>query len=182
MKLQSYLLTTLLAASTLFTSCKKTDDVLILGSGDLPAGKGKITFSTSSSFGGSNSFDGTNTLFSFATRQASTAYDQVTIQAIESSGTTAKTAQLTILCAKGLTTSSGTINANFSNTASDNVFPVLVISNSANTNEAYASESGTVTITKLTTSEIEGTFSGHFINEDQGTSIEVTNGAFAGKF
>lgn len=183
MKLQSYLLTTAIGIAILFGSCKKADDAINGGgSGDLTPGKGKISFNTSAGFGGSNSFDGSNTLLSVALRQASTAYDQVSITSTVTEGTNVKTAMLTILCKKGLTTSGGTINADFSNDASDDVFPQLTISNTANTAEAYASESGTVTITKLTMSEVEGTFSGHFINESQGTSTELTSGTFAGKF
>ena len=181
MKIQTFLLTTAIGVATLFGSCKKADDAINGGgSGDLAPGKGKISFNTSSGFGGN--FDGSNTLLSVATRQASTAYDQVTITSTVTEGTNVKTAMLTILCKKGLTTSAGTLNANFSNGVSDDVFPQLTISNTANAAQSYASESGTVTITKLTLSEVEGTFSGHFINESENTSTELTNGSFAGKF
>ena len=184
MKLQSLFLATAIGAAALFSSCNKTDSITNPGggSGGLAAGKGTITFSTSGGYGSSNAFDGTNTLYSSAIRQASTAYDQVTIQAIQYAGIDTKTANFIILCKKGLTTSSGTITADFANKGSDDIKPILTISNSANPDQAYGSESGTVTITKLTSTEIEGTFSGKFINEDKGTSTMVSSGKFAGKF
>lgn len=181
MNIRNYFFAAALLGITALSSCKKDDDAPSGGSGNLQAGKGTITFSTSSSFGGSSSFSGTNPLFSFATNTSGSVYDQVTIQTIEYAGTAAKTAQLVILYKKGLNTG-GALNANFSNSNSDTIYPVLVISNSANTKEAYASESGAFNISKFSATEIEGTFSGKFVNEEEGTSINVTNGTFAGKF
>jgi hypothetical protein len=109
--------------------------------------------------------------------------DQITIVAAEKSGTSVKTGQLTISLPKGSTTTSGSITGDFAHPSGSTVVPVLMIGNSgASGSEAYVSKTGTLTITKLTSAEVEGTFSGNFYNDNSRTSCDVTNGKFAGKF
>ena len=183
MKLQSLLCATALIGVSLFTSCNKTDDVLNNnGSGNLTAGKGRITFNTNVNFAGSTSYDGSGAVNNVATRtQGAGTFDQITILNTTISGTTARTAEMIIELDRSLTTTSGNLNSDFSNQSSASIIPIFTISGTTN-NDAYASQSGAVVITKLTATEIEGTFSGHLVNDNNHTSIEVSNGTFAGKF
>ncbi len=187
MKVQSLLYATALLSLSVFASCKKNSDDTSPSSNNLAPGKAAISFNTGSDFSGSTTFNPASPVQASAIRQASgSGYDNITLTVndVNTTNFSTRNAQFIILLQSGSSTSAGTLRANFSNTASDPIFPVLVISSTNGTaaGDSYASESGAVEITKLSSTEIEGTFSGKFVNEDKGTSITLSNGKFAGKF
>lgn len=159
----------------MFTSCKKSDS--FTSSGNLNPGEGSISFSTNNSTYGN--FDGSN-LTSSAVLTHSGSKDQITITVMKLSGTSSKSAQLSILVNAGSNTTSGAIVGDFNNSSSAAMAPTMIIGSSGGAN--FASDAGVVTITKLTATEVEGTFSGKFINQNDNTSTDVTSGQFAGKF
>lgn len=196
MRIQSYLCALALLGITAFSSCKKKDDNNANpkpSSGNLTAGTAAITFNTDADFAGTTSYNPAKPIQTIAVRQTSGGgiYDQITltVQDVDYSNVaniTSRNSQFVVYVATNASTANGPINAKFENTSSDAVWPTMVISATRGTNAndalAFASKTGTVIITKLTSTEIEGTFDGHFVNEDKGTSINLSNGGFAGKF
>ncbi|MBS1629436.1 MAG: hypothetical protein JST27_05195 [Bacteroidetes bacterium] len=184
--MQSKFLAMTFAASLLLfaSSCKKSDDSSgggSLSASSLNAGKSAITFNTSSS--GFGNFSSINAVNSSAVFTTSGAISQITVIAAETGTSGVKTAQLTINLPAGSSTSSGNISGDFSTPTGTTVVPVLLIGSAGiSGSESYTSSSGTLTITKLSTTEVEGTFSGSFVNNSTHTSTNVTNGQFTGKF
>jgi len=187
MKLATAAMTLLLGGVTLFGACKKADDVknTITGSGDLKAGQCTISFDTDKDFNGTTSISIPASATTTANRSGSGTTEQLTLVAtsVNTSTFKATTAQLVIEVNKGATTSGGNISVPFNGGGTNN-FAVITVSNTSagQSTPAYSSESGTVTITKLSATDIEGTFTSHAVNESENTSINLTNGKFAGKF
>ncbi len=72
---------------------------------------------------------------------------------------------------------------NFKTMPSSTVLPTFTYTKGATGWAATPSESEfTIVVTKATTSEIEGTFSGTLHNDTDGTDVNITNGKFAGKY
>jgi hypothetical protein len=162
--------------ASIFTSCKK-------GSSEenTSLGKASIQFSTNKSFGGKNEFKSNTAAGAFANKSNTVNRTQITITAIQSNGTQIGTAQFAIHVPLNHT---GTISGKFENSSSANTGAVLTIStsNAGSNQESYASKTGNFNITKLTDSEVEGTFDAYCINETTNTNITLTNGKFSGKF
>ncbi|GAB3426635.1 hypothetical protein [Niabella aquatica] len=159
-----------------FTSCKKGSS----GS-DTGVGKASIQFSTNKSFGGKNEFKSNTVAGAFANKSNTVNRTQITITAIQTNGTQIGTAQLAIHVPLNHT---GTISGKFESSSSANTGAVLSIgiSNAGSNQESYASSTGNFNITKLTDSEIEGTFDAYCINQTSNTNITLSNGKFSGKF
>ncbi|RYD53008.1 MAG: hypothetical protein EOP52_02350 [Sphingobacteriales bacterium] len=175
----------LLAAGTLAvlatTSCKKDDN----GSGgtntapsasSLAASTGYITFNTDKAFNGGTTH----------TYKEAAPYDQVKCvhsgNASNFAGihTVVSGTSATVSTASLFVTATGATKLDFSK--SDAVFSIAVATSAGTVQEAYAMDEGTLEVTKLSATEIEGTFSGKAINDDAKTSINVTSGSFSGKF
>lgn len=173
----------LLSAATLFGACKKSEKDPTPKTEDLKAGQCTISFKTDKDFNGTTAISIPPGATTSAVRvNTAGSYEQITLTAnmVNTGSLKSSTAQLTILLPQG---SGGNTTVPFESSAgSPNA--VLVISNLdiGASVPAYASETGTVTITSLTSTGVEGTFSAHAINEDQGTSINISEGKFAGKF
>ncbi|MBX2921596.1 MAG: hypothetical protein KF746_05315 [Chitinophagaceae bacterium] len=91
------------------------------------------------------------------------------------------TAMLTIYVPQNY---SGAISGKFENDNTENTQAVLAIgiSNAGTIQEGYTSVNGNYSITKLTGSEIEGTFDAYCIDETNSTNISLSSGKFLGKF
>lgn len=181
MKITNLFSTGVLASILLFSACKKDDSN---NAKTLGLGKGSISFNTSS--GGFGNFSGGSSIQSTANFTANGVGGryQITILDYQTNGTSLKSAQLSILLKAGSNTSNGSITGSFDANSNADVNPNLIIasSNGTTAGEGYSSKTGSITITKLTSTEIEGTFSGTFENQTENTTTEVTNGKFAGKF
>lgn len=173
----SVLFSIVLLTSFAFTSCKKDKD----GESGGGAGKASIQFSTNKSFGGKNEFKSNTAAGAFANKSNTVNRTQITITTIQTSGLQIGNAQLAIHVPQNHT---GAISGKFENGSSANTGAVLTIStsNAGSNMEAYASKTGNFSITKLTDSEIEGTFDAYCINESSNTNITLSNGKFSGKF
>ena len=169
-------LTTLLT-TIVFSSCKKSSSA---GS-STTVGKSSIQFSTNKSFGGKTEFKSNSAIGGIANRVNSSNRTQITITAIQTNGTQIGTSQLVLHTPLNHT---GAISGKFENSSSANTGAVLAISisNAGANAEAYASQTGNFSITKLTDTEIEGTFDAYCINETTNTNITLSNGKFSGKF
>jgi hypothetical protein len=176
----------------LFSSCEKNsqeDNTPPLTAAGLSSGRAGIRFTTIETFKGSTSFDVSNT--DNTSTVTKPAIGSTTIKSIVLAATEMKNNFLnrktTIIIAVPNTanTTNGTIQIDLS--VQSGVPPLAYISM-----ESYADylgftywtvTSGTLTITKLTAAEIEGTFSGTAITHSPlDGPFTISNGMFAGKF
>lgn len=185
MKMKVTIYTALLAGITLASSCKKDDNNNSTpSSSNIPAGQCAISFNTDKDFNGTTSINIAASNTTFSTRNTSGTKDQLTLQAISNqiSGTSAKitTAQLSIYVPTG--SSGGDLSGGFS--GNGDVLAHIMVSNlnAGQSTPAYASESGSIVITKISATEVEGTFTADCVNESENTTIKLTNGKFAAKF
>lgn len=170
------LITCSFLAVSLFSGCKKS------ASGTEGVnGEAFIQFSTDYSFGGKNEFRSNSTVGGFATRTNTDGKTQILITAVQMDGSQIGTAMLTIYVPQDY---SGAISGKFENSSTENTQAVLAIgiSNAGMIQEGYTSVSGNYNITKLTGSEIEGTFDAYCKNETGGNNISLSSGKFSGKF
>jgi hypothetical protein len=175
---------TIIAATVLVASCKKDDNNNSNpGSSNIPAGQATISFNTDKDFGGTTSINIPASVSTTGIRANNGTMDQIAMVAAQYQGSAVSTANLSIFVDAGASTSAGNISADFNGSGNTNI-AVLTISNTSVSGQssAYTSETGTVTITKLSATEVEGTFSCNAVNESTSTNIGVTNGKFAAKF
>ncbi|MCH5715388.1 hypothetical protein [Niabella hibiscisoli] len=173
---------TIILSAFIFASCKKDSSG---GSSDnLASGGASIQFNTSSSFGGKNEFKSNAKEQSKVIKVNNMSRTQITFTCVETNLPRLSTATLTLIVAQGSSTISGAISGKFENGASAATQGQLLIgsSNAGSGAESYASSTGNFTITKLTDSEIEGTFDAACINNTTKTNISLSSGKFAGKF
>jgi hypothetical protein len=175
---------TIIAATVLVASCKKDDNNNSNPtSSNIPAGQATISFKTDKDFGGTTSINIPASATTSGVRVNNGTKDQITLIAATTQGSSVSTANFSIYVDAGASTSAGNITADFNGSGNTNI-AVLAISNTSLSGQsaAYASKTGTVTITKLSATEVEGTFSCNAVNESTNTNIGVTNGKFAAKF
>ncbi len=167
-----------------FSSCKKDDAARGGGSANLDAGKSSVAFNSSTSFAGSTSFSQSNTATCLAVTTASASLRNISLSATEVSGTNTRTAQFLIIVPADASTASGNLIGDLSIPNGATILPTITLSstNGSTPNASYSTESGTLTITKLTASEIEGTFSGTVKEVGGSATFNLSNGSFAGKF
>ena len=172
-----------ICATMFLTSCKKDHPSSATGSGNLDAGKSSISFDNTGSFAGGSSFSLSNSVTNSALTNASGSIRNVSLSASEITGANSRSVTLTILVPPDASTTSGNLTGDFAS-PSASIYPALTLSstNGMTPGTAYVSESGTCTITKLTASEVEGTFSAVVKNDDGTETLTISNGKFAGKF
>lgn len=175
----------IIASTTLMFSCKKNDNNNSTPSAsNITPGQCTISFDTDKDFAGTKSVKISPSVTTAAGKTTNGSKDQMTLTAAAYSGTTVSSASLSVFVSTGATTANGAINGNFNSSGSMNELAVLTISRTSvgGQTASYASKTGTFTITKLTTTELEGSFSCNAVNESENTSINVSNGKFAAKF
>ena len=165
-------------------SCKKDNPAAASGSAALESGKASITFSSSPAFSANASFAVTNTSGTSATSAVTGSIRSIELKAIETAGTNQRNAVLYIDVASAANTNSGSLTGSF-NSSNSTLDPELILGSvNAGLTTTYDSDSqaGTCTITKLTATEIEGTFTVIVHNDNDNTTLSLTSGSFAGKF
>ena len=173
-----------LAATILFSSCKKDDPATagVNSSATLDAGKAGIMFNSNVNFATSNSFSLRNTSTTSATSSTNGTFRIISLTATEVSGTTPiRTADITITLPSTSSTANGNIVTDLSGAGSVIADVSLTSNSGATSGTTYDSQSGTLTITKLTATEIEGTFN-TTVNGGGSNTLIISNGSFAGKF
>ena len=175
----------ILATALFLSSCKKdSNSTNRTGSSNLDAGKAAIALTASTNFGGSTSFDVANTLTTTAITQTSSSLRNISLAANDLSGTNTRTVMIMIIAPSDASTSGGNLTGDLSLPNGATILPtVTMYTTSAGTpGPTFSSESGTLTITKLTATEIEGSFSGTMKDVNSSSTFTVSNGTFAGKF
>jgi hypothetical protein len=166
MKLKILAISLLLSATLFNAGCKKdqTDDP---DASSLQAGQSQISCTVS---GATSSSFNSSTLISTAAKSS----DLMNIAGSAVSGVTAEIVMMILPAniAVGTYSSAGSGSDLFTITYSKG-------------GDGWASDSDaafTVVVTKVSDTEIEGTFSGTMKNDDQNTTVTVTDGKFAAKF
>jgi hypothetical protein len=188
-KIKFATLTAMLAVTTLFTSCDKDDDVIVdsNSSANLAAGRAGIVFNTNTNFAGSASFDERNTSTTVAISDIAADRREIELTALELTGgsvTDSRTASISLDIPATSSTTGGSLTSDLSIPGTETrIAHVTLTSVSGSTPGAtFTSDQGTLTITKLTDTEIEGTFSGRVTEAGGSNTMLITNGTFAGKF
>lgn len=161
-----FFLTLFLTTAILFSGCKK-DETDNSGASSLSPGKSQISCTVS---GGATSSFNSNILLSSVLKST----DLMNISGSAVTGTTAEIVMMILPAniAAGTYTSA-------SNNSGDFAFSY---SNGSVGWAADVSLVFTVVVTKSTSTEIEGTFSGILNNDDLGNQVTVKDGKFAAKF
>lgn len=163
-------------AVIIFSGCKKS------ASGNEGVnGEAFIQFSTDYLFGGKYEFKSNTTVGGFVSKTNIADKTKIIITAVQMDGSQTGTAMLTIFVPQNY---SGAISGKFENNSDENTQSgiAISISNGGIISEDYTSTSGNYSITKLTSSEIEGSFDAYCKNEAGGNNISISNGKFSGKF
>ena len=183
-------ITILLFASLLVTACGKDDPATVnpnLGDNTITvsvdSGKSQLGFAVTPSFYGANSFNVSNSNNTYAFSQTSNGIRQVQVKAVDQNGTNARTVFLFMVFPQTATTNTGNISIDFTNPASNPYTAKLVLAYTQNTIQSpdYTSVSGNVTITRLTTREVAGTFQGT-VSDTSGNVLTISGGTFEGRF
>jgi len=171
------------------SSCKKDPQP---GEPTLSSGRcaisftGNVNFETSNKFAISNTAATTATSLPFGTGSAR----EIKLEAVETTNgsltITTRSVLIDILLSGSASTANGSVSIDLHKTSG---IPLATITLKSTTNTGgfqtggtnYYSKSGTITITKLTTAEIEGSFTGTW-NDNLMGNLSISNGAFAGKF
>ncbi len=191
MKTIHFFAATAIALGTIFTSCKKdepTVDASANTSSSLTAGRSGIYFTSNANFVTNAAFKIRNTTQTAASSTISGTYRYISLTAIEFTSTNnidTRTANVSIQVPVASTTAQGNLVSDLSVPTSETRIAHVTLSSNAGTTAGttYNSNAGTLTITKLTSTEIEGTFNATVKEAGAGTSTMVlSNGSFAGKF
>lgn len=164
----------LLAAVTVFTACKKEEREPPFNAASLSSGRAAIKFTTSKAIAGSTEFNINNTPSTVATNQplSGTTVRNVVLEATELYNNAPTRKAIISMAVRPNSTEP-------INLARTSGLPLgfIHIESFAFLGYTRRSQSGTITITRFTATEIEGAFTASF---DDGTVIE--NGKFAGSF
>ena len=165
-------------------SCKKSSAAAATGSSALTAGKSSISFTNTGSFSGGTTFSVSNISTTQATSSTGGSYRNIVLTATEISGSNSRTAGLIISVPVNASTASGNLTGDFSNPGNATIIAALSLSSTtgATNGISYNSQSGTCVITKLTASEIEGTFSGVVKDVNGSGTLTCSSGNFSAKF
>ena len=98
----------------LFSSCKRTVPPTITGSGNLDAGKAAIALTSSTSFGGSTTFDVGNTLTTTAVTQNQQLLRNISLACNDVSGTNTRSVMIMIITPADASTTSGSLTGDLS--------------------------------------------------------------------
>jgi autotransporter adhesin len=153
------------------------------GSDQLDPGRAAIKFNTSADFGSSTAFNVSNTSATQTSIQnLGSAAKTITLTASDVNGGSEREVTLMLLVPNNASTSNGGIVIDLAlRTGAPQGNLHMVESMAGFGGPGYLSESGTVTITKLTATDIQGTFSAHVVDPNS-LSLNVSNGSFSGKF
>ena len=176
--------------SAIFISCEHDSEEFITKINNsnnnvipVDSGHSAIVFNIYPSFYGSTNFNVTNTSTTWAFSQTTAGVRQVQVKAIENVGNTSKTVFLFMIIPKSANTESGAIKIDFLYPTSEayNARLVLAYTEGSVQSPDFTSVSGSVTITKLSDTEVAGTFVG-VVADILGHTISIMGGTFAGKF
>ncbi|MBD0277664.1 MAG: hypothetical protein ICV81_06825 [Flavisolibacter sp.] len=191
----TFLQMTVIVFFLLFASCKKEEKAPPpVSAASLNAGRAGIRFTTSEDFKGSKSYDVVNTDLTFSLNQdLSGGVRNVRLTTTDRKDNDPyRGASIDIMLNKIAGTTNGNISIDLSApffTGNPPAVPRALVRLERISpfgsffNTVYDSRLGTLTITKLTATEIEGSFNATVaLSGSSGSSMVVSNGSFAGNF
>ncbi len=182
MNINITLCTVLLAGAAWLSSCNKEDKA----SGDLSAGQCSVSFNTDKDFNGTSTINIPASMYTTAVKSTMANKDMFTLNAtkvdIGMGGGKTANALMTLHVPLGATTSGGSLSGEFA--GKGDITGTLTVSHlsAGQSKPAYSAEGGSIIITKLTATELEGNFTAQCVNEDDHTTLSLSNGKFVAKF
>ena len=173
------MLLAVIIAAILFNSCKKDSPANNGGSDSLNSGRAGISFNTSADFGNSRTFSVRNTASTLATTQPfGSSSRTMVLEASETYGSlnNMRSIHIDILVSVTASTINGPITIDMSLNNGNPQAHLTLTETAPFSGYTIRSVTGVLTITKLTTTEIEGSFTAST------NSVAITNGVIAGKF
>ena len=173
------MLSAIMIVAILFNSCKKDPTANNGGSGGLNSGRAGISFNTSADFGNSRTFSVRNTASTLATTQLfGSSSRTMVLEASETYGSlnNMRSIHIDILVSATTSTINGPVTIDMSLNNGNPQAHLTLTETAPFSGSTIRSVTGVLTITKLTTTEIEGSFTAST------GSVAITNGVIAGKF
>lgn len=172
-------------SSMIIYSCSNdtSNDVPDLNPTNLDSGRASIGFTTDSTFGGSTSFNlfNASTTYAYSVVDSSTRIVQVNATDIVNN----LSREVIVLLVMPISTNTSAGNVSFSLDSATTSLQYGDVSlrtySGSNLYPTFSSVSGNVTLTRLTNTDVIGTFSGKFIDSSLNV-INVSNGSFSGRF
>lgn len=177
----------LLSFVFLLPACSK-DNPANSGGGNAPStltpGRAAISLTTNPVYAGSTVFNVSNTVKTSALSSVVSGVRYINVWAQDGDSLNYRKVELDFELSPTASTAGGNIVASFAMPAGSAVGAALSLysSTSLSVNESYFAQSGTCTITKLTATEIAGTFAALVKNSMNAETMAVSSGSFAGKF
>ena len=172
-------------------SCKKNTDTngntVKCSTVILDQGKCFMALKTHYNFSNVTTFSVSNTATTSATLTINGTNREIRLFAQDVSGTSTRSVELLFILPNSLNTSSGNIVGDFGWVGPDPIRPILVLSSNTTlpwgpTPGHYESNSGVLTITCLTATEIKGTFTNGIVKKGPTEVLSFIDGIFEGKF
>ena len=158
----------------LFMSCKKESTQ---NSDSLTSGTSRISFNFSPAFQGSSSYSSNYPAVNRVLTYSIGTLKQIALRTEEPASVNAKVVGLSIFVDQAATTSTGNITLDLNGSSTTAGSAILSLGSASGD---FTSTNGTATITKLNSTDIEGTFSCTI--SDGTNNYSLTNGTFAAKF
>jgi len=159
----------IVVSTLLLNACKKDDTV---SASNLSAGHSKVSLTAAGATSGNFS---SNDLISIVAKSGA----EINLSASYVNTTSFTTEIVMMLLPADITTGS----YNFKTMSSSAALPTFVYTKGATGWAATPSESEfTIVVSKATSTEIEGTFSGTLHNDTDNTDVTISNGKFAAKY
>jgi major membrane immunogen (membrane-anchored lipoprotein) len=160
----------IVVSTLLLNACKKDDTV---SASNLSAGHSKVSLTAAGATSGN--FSSTNDLISIVAKSGA----EINLSASYVNTTSFTTEIVLMLLPADITTGS----YNFKTMSSSAALPTFAYTKGVNGWAATPSESEfTIVVSKATSTEIEGTFSGTLHNDTDNTDVTISNGKFAAKY
>lgn len=172
-------------SSMLVYSCKDDNNSIPLPDNptNLDSGRSSIGFTTDTSFGGNTTFNMFNSTSTFAYSSQDSISRLVEIKATDSVNNLKREVIVLLVMPASSNTTSGNLLFSLDTATTSSLYGNISLRTYRDTilGPVYRSVSGTVNLSRLTTKDVIGTFSGRF-SDSAMNEINITNGSFSGRF
>ena len=150
---------------------------------NLDSGRASIGFTTDSSFGGNTSFNMSNSSTTFAFNITDSVSRLVQVKATDVTNNLSREVIVILVMPTSTNTNSGNVLLSLDTATTSDKYGTITLRSYRDTvsGPTYKSVSGNVTLTRLTFTDVIGTFTGRFADSSMNI-INVTNGSFSGRF
>ncbi len=175
----------LIISSMLIYSCSNNNDGDLQNQNptNLDSGRSAIGFTTDSNFAGSTSFNLFNATTTFAYSSGDSLARIVEVRAVDALNNVSREVIVILVMPAATSTASGNVSFSLDTATTSSTYGNISLRSYRDTilGPTYQSVSGNVTLTRLTNTDVIGTFSGRFQDSSMNI-INVSNGTFSGRF